>query len=51
MAGIYSSCICKDTLDESPFVYKNKNEIINNIQDNIEIIEILKPIYNFKATK
>ncbi len=49
MKGIYSSTIGKGTLDEAPFAYKPIDEIIENIEDTINIISILKPIYNFKA--
>ncbi len=49
MNGIYSSTISKDTIDESPFVYKTIDEIINNINETVEVIKIIKPIYNFKA--
>lgn len=49
MKGIYSTSICKNTIDESPMAYKNKNDIINNICDTVVIADIIKPIYNFKA--
>lgn len=49
MEGIYSTSIHEGTLDESPFVYKPIDEIIKNIEDTVEIIGIIKPIYNFKA--
>ena len=49
MDGIYTTCIDKDTIDESPFVYKPMQSIIDNIKDTAEILEIIKPIYNFKA--
>ncbi len=49
MKGIYSSTISKKTLDESPFAYKPLESIINNIKDTVDIIEIIKPIYNFKS--
>lgn len=49
-AGIYSSSVTKETIDESPFVYKPMDEIIENIKDTADIISILKPIYNFKAS-
>lgn len=51
MEGIYSTTVSKDTLDEAPFAYKNINDILNNIVDTVEVIEIIKPIYNFKATE
>lgn len=49
MEGIYSTSVHKGTLDESPFAYKSMDEIISNIQETAEIIDIIKPIYNFKA--
>ncbi|OOB80527.1 MAG: RNA-splicing ligase RtcB [Epulopiscium sp. Nuni2H_MBin003] len=49
MTGIYTNSVTKSTIDESCFVYKNMQEIIDNIQDTVEIINIIKPIYNFKA--
>jgi len=49
MKGIYSSCISKDTLDESPMAYKDADEIKNLISDTVAIERIIKPIYNFKA--
>lgn len=51
MKGIYSTSINKDTLDECPMAYKNIDDIINNIKDTVEILDIIKPIYNFKAGK
>ena len=51
MKGIYTTSVSADTLDEAPFVYKNIDEIINNIQDTVEVKEVIKPIYNFKAGK
>ena len=51
MAGIYTTCVVPDTLDESPMAYKNIDEIVECITDTAEIIQRIKPIYNFKATK
>ena len=51
MAGIYTTCVVPDTLDESPMAYKNIDEIVECIADTAEIICKIKPIYNFKATK
>lgn len=50
MEGIYSSCITQSTLDESPMAYKDKKDIIDNITDTVEIQQIVKPVWNFKAT-
>ena len=49
MKGIYSTSICTATLDESPFAYKDASSIVEKIGDTVEIQQILKPIYNFKA--
>ncbi len=49
MRGIYSSSVNQSTLDEAPLAYKPMNEIINAIEDTAEVIEVIKPIYNFKA--
>lgn len=49
MKGIYTTSVSRDTLDESPMAYKSMEEIIENTADTIEIVSIIKPIYNFKA--
>lgn len=49
MKGIYSSCIGADTLDEAPFAYRSIKEIAEQIRDTVEITDILKPVYNYKA--
>lgn len=51
MKGIYTTCINKHTLDESPMAYKPMEEILSNIQDTVEIVKIIKPIYNFKSNR
>lgn len=49
MKGIYSTSVHKGTLDESPFAYKSMDDILENIHDTVEVLDIIKPIYNFKA--
>jgi RNA-splicing ligase RtcB len=49
MKDVYSSSVSESTLDESPFAYKDMSEIIENIQDTVEIVEIIKSVYNFKS--
>lgn len=39
-----------DTLDEAPMVYKPMDEIVKNIKGTVDILEIIKPVYNFKAS-
>ena len=51
MAGIYSTCVVPDTLDESPMAYKSMDEIVENIGPTAEILKRIKPIYNFKAAE
>ena len=49
MAGIYTTCVSKGTVDESPMAYKPAAEIIANIEPTAEILSQIKPIYNYKA--
>ena len=49
MEGIYSTSVNEATLDEAPMAYKSKEDILDIVKDSVDIIEILKPIYNFKA--
>lgn len=49
MEGIYTSCVSTSTLDESPMAYKPMNDIVECIKDTVKIMEIIKPIYNFKG--
>lgn len=51
MEGIYSETVSEATKDESPMVYKPKDEIILNIEDTVEIINTIKPVFNFKAAE
>ena len=49
MAGIYSTSVNEATLDEAPMAYKSLADIIDVIAESVDVIEVLKPIYNFKA--
>lgn len=49
MAGIYTTSVGADTLDECPMTYKSMEDIAGNISPTVEIISVMKPIYNFKA--
>jgi RNA-splicing ligase RtcB len=51
MAGIYSTCVLPDTLDESPMAYKSMEEILENIGPTADIVCRIRPIYNFKAAE
>lgn len=50
MQGIYSTSINESTLDECPMAYKSMADIVDNITPTAEIIKIIKPVYNFKAS-
>ena len=51
MAGIYTTSVNEYTLDEAPMAYKSLNDIIDIIGESVDVIEVLKPIYNFKASE
>lgn len=49
MKDVWSTSVLESTLDESPMAYKEMKEIIENTKDAIEVIKVIKPLYNFKA--
>ena len=49
MRGVYTTSVSESTIDEAPMAYKSLDDIIDVIRDSVEVIEVLKPIYNFKA--
>ena len=49
MEGIYTTCVLPDTLDESPMAYKSMDEIVAQIGPTADIVEQIRPVYNFKA--
>jgi len=49
MQGIYTTSVNEATLDEAPFAYKSLEDIINVVKEAVDVIEVLKPIYNYKA--
>ena len=50
MAGVYTTSVNERTIDEAPMAYKSLEDIIDVIRDSVDVIEVLKPIYNFKAS-
>ena len=50
MKGIFTSSVNEGTIDEAPMAYKSINDIIEVIGESVDIIEVIKPIYNFKAS-
>lgn len=51
MGGIYTTSVNEETLDESPMAYKNAQEIIDAVKDTVDIVTVIKPIYNFKHSE
>lgn len=51
MEGIFTTSVNESTLDESPMAYKPAEEIIDLVKDTVDIVEVIKPIYNFKASE
>lgn len=51
MNGIYSETLTEETKDEAPMVYKPMEEIVRNVADSVEIVNVIKPIFNFKAAE
>ena len=50
MAGIYTTSVNEQTIDEAPMAYKSLDDIIDVIRESVDIIDIMKPVYNFKAS-
>lgn len=48
-AGVYTTTATGGTLDEAPGAYKPMELILENIAETVEVIEVIKPVYNFKA--
>ena len=50
MKGIYTTSVNESTLDEAPMAYKSLDDIIEVVGESVDITEVLKPVYNFKAS-
>ena len=50
MSGVYSTSVNEATLDESPMAYKSLDDIIDVIKETVNIVDIMKPVFNFKAS-
>ena len=49
MKGVYTTSVNEATLDEAPMAYKSLDDIIDVIKESVDVIDVMKPIYNFKA--
>lgn len=50
MAGVYTTSVDESTIDESPMAYKSIDDIIGVIRETVGVIDVIKPVYNFKAS-
>ena len=50
MKGVYTTSVNDSTLDEAPMAYKSLDDIIDVIRDSVDVVDILRPVYNFKAS-
>ena len=51
MEGVYTTSINENTLDEAPMAYKSLADILDVIRESVDVIDVMKPIYNFKASE
>ena len=51
MEGVYTTSVNEATLDEAPMAYKSLDDIIDVIKESVDVIDVMKPIYNFKASE
>ncbi len=51
MEGVYTTSVNENTLDEAPMAYKSLNDIIDVIRESVDVIDVMKPIYNYKASE
>ena len=51
MDGIFTTSVCTETIDEAPQAYKSMDEILECIKDTVDVVNIIRPVYNFKAAE
>ncbi|MBE5862422.1 MAG: RtcB family protein [Lachnospiraceae bacterium] len=51
MKGVYTTSVNESTLDEAPMAYKSLADIIDVIRESVDVIDVMKPIYNYKASE
>ena len=50
MSGIYTISVNEETIDEVPMAYKSLEDIVDVIAESVEVVDVMKPLYNFKAS-
>lgn len=51
MQGIYTTSVNESTLDEAPMAYKSLEDIMDVIHESVDVVDIIRPVYNFKAAE
>ena len=51
MSGIYTTSVCENTIDEAPMAYKSLEDIIDVIRESVDVLDVMKSVYNFKASE
>lgn len=51
MEGVYTTSVNGNTLDEAPMAYKSLEDIIDVVRESVDVIDVMRPIYNFKASE
>ena len=47
---MYTTSVNENTLDEAPMAYNSLEDIIDVIRESVDVIDVMKPIYNYKAS-
>lgn len=51
MEGIYTTSVNEYTIDEAPMAYKSLSDIMDVVKASVDVMDVLHPIYNFKASE
>ncbi len=50
-ASVFTTTANIDTIDEAPEAYKDKDLILANISSTVDVVDFVRPVYNFKSAK
>ena len=51
MEGIYTTCVLPETIDEAPKSYKPTKVVVEDMEPTVEVVKMIKPLYNFKSAE
>ena len=49
MQGVYTTSVSPQTIDEAPMAYKALPDILDMLSQSVDVLDVMKPVYNFKA--